>query len=159
MKKWITLFITISMLFCLSACRGDPPTIASAYTVSFTVTQDAIRYEGTLQQNDEAMTVTLSEPYAVSGMSFVYSGEELQIDYAGHSTIANSDYISSLTIPAVLHNSLSYAHNAEYQQTDESIDRFSLPTPYGSAELCACDGIPTSLYDEHSGLEFSFQLP
>lgn len=159
MKKWITLFVTVLMLFCLSACRGDPPTIASAYTVSFNVTQDAIRYEGTLQQEDDTMTVTLSEPYAVSGLSFVYKGEELQIDYAGHSTIANSDYISSLTIPAVLHNTLSYAQNAEYQQTDEKGDSFSLPTPYGSAELYASDGIPTSLYDEHSGLEFSFQLP
>ena len=159
MKKRITLFIAVLMLYCMSACGKEAPAIASAYTVNFTVTQDAVQYAGSLQLDGDTMTITMNEPYAASGMSFVYKGEELQIDYAGHSTIANSDYISSLTIPASLHNTLSYSQSAEYQGSDDTGDRYSLPTPYGSAALTAKDGIPTSLCDEHSGLEFNFRLP
>ena len=159
MKKWICIFITAAILFCLSACTKKPPAIAEEYTVNFTVTQDAVQYAGSLEQCGDSLTVAISEPYAASGMSFTYEGEELHIDYGGHSTIANSDYISSLTIPAVLHNTLTYQSSAEYRESDDEGDHYCLPTPYGSAELIASQGIPTALHDEHSGLDFRFQLP
>lgn len=155
MKRILSLIICLIPLLSLSAC-GEPPTVESNFTVSFTVSQDDTDYAGTLSRKDDSLNIQMSAPYTVKGMEYHYQDGELSLSYGGHSTKANCDYLPADSVPEVLFDTLTYLPQATFIESNGGEDSFNLPTPYGDASLTARDGIPTSLYEPYSGLEFSF---
>lgn len=156
MKRLIILPILFAVIFALSSC-GEPPTVQSDFTASFTANYDDVDYAGTVTKNGDNLTVTFSAPYTVEGTAFCYEDGTLCIRYAGHSTQANADYLPANSVPAMLHNTLSYLSQASYTGTQDGKDHFSLPTPYGDASFTAQDGIPLSLTAPQSGTVFLFE--
>lgn len=140
----------------LSSC-GEPPTVQSDFSASFTTHIDNTNYAGAVVKDHDSLTVTLSEPFTVSGMAFLWDGGSLSMRYAGHKTQANADYLPAESIPAALHNALAYLPQASYTETKNGEDYFTLPTPYGDAALTVRDGIPTSLTDPNCGIAFHFE--
>ena len=140
----------------LSACSKEPPSLSTDFTGSFSVTQDEICYQGDIALDDTGLVVTMTEPYTVSGVGFRYDDEGLSIEYAGHKTTANCDYIPPSAIPQALHNALAYLPQAAYCSTENGADVFTLPTPYGDVAVTAKDGTPITLSDSKNGLEFTF---
>lgn len=153
--KRLLLILAFVLIILLSAC-GEPPTVDKELDAEFAVTQEDTAYKGEIKLSDGKLTVTFSEPYTVQGMEFSYGADGMRITYAEHETTANCDYVPSNAVPQVLHNTLAYLPQATCTGSDETGDLFSLPTPYGEATLTARDGVPTALYDPHSGLRFSF---
>lgn len=143
------------MLF-LSSC-GEPPTVQSDFSASFTARYEDIDYAGAVTKEDDCLDVILSQPYTVSGMTFCWEGSALSVRYMDHSAGANADYLPADSVPAALHNALAYLPQAAYTGTENGEDRFTLPTPYGDAELTAQDGIPKSLTVPNSGTVFVFE--
>lgn len=156
MKRMLSIFLSITLILCLSACSSEPPAVNTEFAGDFCVTQNGTDYAGSLSLNADGLAITMSEPYTVKDIAFLFDSEGLHINYAGYGTIANCDYIPAQAVPVVLHNALSYMAQAEYLSTEDGEDSFRLPTPYGSAVIKAHDGVPTELYDEHSGLTFVF---
>ena len=156
MKRFLSLGILFVMILLLSAC-GEPPTVQSDFSASFTASRDDVGYAGTVTKSDASLTVIFSEPAAADGMEFCWENSALSIRYAGHSTQANADYLPSDSIPATLHNTLTYLSQAAYTGTENGEDRFTLPTPRGDAELTAENGVPTSLTDPNDGTFFYFE--
>lgn len=156
MKRILSLSICLILLFSLSAC-GEPPTVESNFTVSFTVSRNDTDYAGTLIREEGVLNIQMSEPYTVKGMAYCYQDGELSLSYGGLSTKSSCDYLPDDSIPGALFESLAYLSQATYTESSDGEDSFSLPTPYGNATLTAKDGIPTSLYGLRSKLEFSFK--
>ena len=156
MKRLLCLFPLFILVLTLCAC-GEPPTVQSDFFARFTVQKDEISYAGTLQKKGSCMTLTMTEPYTVTGMSFCREDSALSIRYAGHSAEVTSDYLPADTVPTALYNSLSYLEQAAYTGTENGTDHFTLPTPYGDAKLTARDGMPTTLDDPYSGMTFYFE--
>ena len=155
MKRYMILPILFAVILSLSAC-GEPPTVQSDFSSSFTVSRGDIDYAGTIAKDGTELTVIFTEPYTVNGTAFCWDVETLSIRYAGHSTQANADYLPADSVPAVLHNALCYLPQAVYTETADGEDHFSLPTPCGDASLTAADGVPTSLTDPLSGTVYTF---
>ena len=155
MKRFFLPMLCIPVLL-LSSC-GEPPTVQSDFSASFTARYKDTDYAGTLTKEGDHLAVTLYEPYAAEGMSFCWEDSALSVRYMGHSTKANADYLPADSIPAALHNTLAYLSQASYTGSENKEDRFTLPTPYGNAELTAQDGIPKSLTDPNSGTAFVFE--
>lgn len=155
MKRILLLFMTVP-LFLLSAC-GEPPTVESDCRLTFTVENTELSYAGEVEKSGDDLTVTLTEPYTVQGMTFSYESDSLSIRYGGHNTQAHPDYLPFESIPALLYNTLSYLPQAAYSSTQEDFDIFILPTPYGDSELTAKDGVPVTLNVPKSDLTVSFE--
>ena len=158
MKRIACILLLLPVLL-LSACRGEPPTVKDAFTLSFTVSQDDVDYAGILDRTEDSLTVTMTAPYTVRGTAFCYRDGGLSIDYAAHSTQANCDYLPSKSIPTVLYNASAYLSQAVYTESRDGEDHFTLPSPYGDTQLTVADGIPVQLCDPYSGLSFSFDIP
>lgn len=156
MKRIIAVISLISAILCLTSCRTEPPALSDSFSADFSVTDGTTEYSGNLEKTDSGLRVTFSEPYTVSGMSFEYTDEGMSIGSRGLSTLANSDYIPSRAVPSVLHNTTAYISQAAYKGSEDGEDIFTLPTPYGEAELRAINGAPISLSDSPSGLTFTF---
>ncbi len=156
MKRIIVLFITLISVLCLSSCKAEPPGPDSAFISDFSVTDGDMDYSGSVELNESGMTISLNEPYTVSGMSFTYNVDGMSISRGGLSAKANSDYIPSRAVPSVLHDALSYLSQAEYQSTEDGEDIYTLPTPYGEAELTAENGRIRSMKVPYAALEFDF---
>ena len=90
MKRIACILLLLPVLL-LSACRGEPPTVKDAFTLSFTVSQDDVDYAGILDRTEDSLTVTMTAPYTVRGTAFCYHDGGLSINYAAHSTPANCD--------------------------------------------------------------------
>ena len=155
MKRVFLIILSFILMLCLSAC-GNPPELAGDFESEFSVTLDESSYKGRISLNGGELSIALTEPYTVSGMRFEYSDKELSIDFGGHSTKANCDYIPAGAIPSVLHNTLAYISKAEYRGREDGTDTYTVMTPYGEAIIKAADGIPVSLEDPYSGLRFEF---
>ena len=156
MKRFLTVLLsTIIFTFPLSAC-GEPPKVNSDLTAAFTTEYLGADYSGTLNKNGDHMTITMNAPNTARGLVFDYRGDTLSINLGVHSTEADTEYLPYNCIPSVLHNSLAYLPQAAYSGTEDGSDIFALPTPYGNATLTAQNGVPLSLTDPHSGMEFTF---
>ncbi|MBQ3266211.1 MAG: hypothetical protein IJH07_10595 [Ruminococcus sp.] len=155
MKKAIFLPILLILTLLLSSC-GEPPTLQSDFSASFTTNSGGVNYAGIVEKDIGTLTVTLSQPYTVEGTSFCWKDSTLTIEYAGHAAEANADYLPADTVPSILHNTLAYLNQATYTSTENDEDRFNLPTPYGSAEITAKDGKLLTLSDPHTGTMFEF---
>ncbi len=155
MKRIILLLSAVLLSVVLCSC-GEPPTLNTDFSTDFSVTQDDVGYQGTLAVADGALSVDMTAPYTVAGLRFGYDENGLTIGCGGLETVANSDYIPPSSVPAILHNTLAYLPQATYTESSDSGDSFSLPTPYGEAQITAVDGVPKELYDPHSGLTFTF---
>ena len=155
MKKLILLLSAACIALCLSSC-GEPPSVATVFDADFTVSRSGEDYSGRLSLTGESLTVAMTAPFTVEGMSFDYTDEGLTISRGGLSASANSDYIPAAAIPSVLHDTLTYIGQAAYIGSDGGEDSFTLPTPYGEATLTARDGDPVRLADDYSGLTFEF---
>ncbi|MBQ3329665.1 MAG: hypothetical protein IJG87_00635 [Ruminococcus sp.] len=156
MKKLFILPILLIPLFLLVSC-GEPPTVQSDFTASFTADHNGSVYRGTVAKEGGGLVVSLSEPYTVSGMEFCWEDSALSVRCQGHCTNANADYLPADSLPASLHNALAYLPQASYLSTENGEDRFTLPTPYGDAALTARSGIPTSLADPNGSTVFYFE--
>lgn len=155
MKRIICMIAAVPVALGLTAC-GEPPTVDSEFEADFSVVQDGSEYTGRLSVGEEGMSVDITAPYTVAGLGFDYSADGLSIRLGGLSANANCDYIPSTAVPEVLHNTLTYLGQAQYKETSDGEDSFTLPAPNSEAEITAKDGVPTGLYDPHSGLSFCF---
>ena len=156
MKRSLTVLLSaIIFTFPLSAC-GEQPTVDGDFTAAFTTKYLGADYSGTLYKNGDHMTVSMNDPYTARGLVFDYRGDTLGISLGVHSTETDPEYLPYDCIPSVLRNSLAYLPQAAYSGTEDGSDIFALPTPYGDATLTAQNGVPLSLTDPHSGMEFTF---
>lgn len=155
MKRILALSILFILMLTLSAC-SEPPTVNAEFTAPFSVQYNGIDYAGTVSNSGSSLTLSMTAPYTVQGMVFDYQDSTLSVRYADCAANANADYLPSDSIPSILHNNLAYLAQASYDSSQDGADSFTLPTPYGEAALTAKEGIPTSLTDPKSGIEFTF---
>ena len=156
MKRRLLLMMVILLILTLAAC-GEPPTVNSDFSGSFTVRYGNADYNGTLTKDGGALTIVMTAPYTVEGMTFTYQGDALRIGYRGHETETTAGYLAEACIPSYLHNTLPYLPQAEYVDTTDGVDRFTLPTPSGSAAVTASSGTLKSLTVAPNGLAFRFE--
>ncbi len=156
MKKAIILSAAL-LLIILSAC-GKAPQAKSDFSVAFTAEHqdDDTKYTGTLTKSGDRIHITLSEPYTIKGMTFDYQDSELSIERNGHNAITNCRYLPADSLPSTLHNILAELTHAAYTKSENGEDLYTIPTPYGEAELSASDGIPTALTAPESRWKFLF---
>lgn len=159
MKKRILMLLTVLLaITALSAC-GKAPEVNSDFTAAFSAVNedDGAAYTGSLVKNGDDLHISLDTPYTVKGTVFDYTDGGLHIVSGSHSTNADSFYLPLNSLPATLYNALAYLDQAEYSSTESGEDRYTLPTPEGSAELYAKDGAPVSLVDTKSGWQITFE--
>ena len=143
------------LLLTLTAC-GEPPTVCSDFSGDFTVRYGDTDCRGKLDKNGGELSIVMTGPCTVEGMTFTYRESSLSVGFGGHSAETTADYLPSCSIPSCLHSALPYLPQAEYIETADGEDRFSLPTPSGSAVITASDGIIKTLTVPQNGLEFRF---
>lgn len=158
MKKIITLITTLLLLLSLASC-GSPPTLKTDFSAMFSTQIDDMDYAGALNKNGDHLTITMKEPYTISGMVFDYGDTGLSIKSNGHSTNADADYLPDNSIPAALRNALLYLSQASYTGSQNGKDSYTVTTPYGEATMTADNGYLTEVTEPHSGLCFKFTAP
>ena len=144
MKKLLCNLLLLPILTLVS-CSREPPTVQDSFSLHFSVSQDDTDYTGTLNRSDGVMNISMDAPYTVNGVRFTYENGELSIESGTLGTKANCDYLPSGSIPSTLFDAFTYLPQAVYVSSGEGKDAFTLPTPYGDAELFAKDSFPEAL--------------
>lgn len=158
MKKFGIILSALLLLLTLASC-GSPPALKTDFSALFSVQSGDTDYAGALNKNGDHLTITMKEPYTISGMVFDYSDTGLSIKSEGHSTNADIDYLPDSSVPAALRNALLYLSQASYNGSQNGTDSYAVTTPYGEATMTACDGYPTGITEPHSDLHFKFTAP
>ncbi len=148
MKKIAVMLLTI-LLFSLTGCSKEPPTISDSFTVGLQAEYNQLGLSGVLTHNANGTQITFTEPYTLSGLRFGYADEELTIGFTGHETHADSGYLPEAALPSRLYTTLLYLSQAQYTDSKDGTDAFAIPTPSGEAVLTAKEGIPTLLTLPH----------
>lgn len=154
MKK-LYLILLILPLLSLTSC-GEPPSINSDFSAVFSVQNEEITYTGTLNRCGDQLSITMTEPYTVAGLTFSYTDSQLNVQREHHSTYANADYLPAESIPSALRNSILYITQASYTGSENGTDTFTVETPYGEAALSASYGYLKEITEPHSGMTFRF---
>ena len=155
MKKLLCIACSLIILASLTAC-GEPPTVNNDFSAAFSARCGDTDYAGTLTKDGDVLTIDMTEPYTVQGITFTYQGGKLSVGYAGHSAEATAGYLPGSCIPSSLHGTLPYLPQAEYTETADGTDHFTLPTPNGAAQLTADNGSLLSLTDPN-GITYTFE--
>ena len=155
MKRLFCIILSACLILCLSAC-GEPPTVQTDFAAVFTAQNGGAEYAGTADMTGGCLTVTMTEPYTVQGVTFAYADGTLTIRRGGLSAEADADYLPGGPADA-LYGVLPYLSQAEYTGTQNGTDAFTVPTPRGAVSLSAVDGFPTALTDPNSGYTFTFE--
>lgn len=156
MKRILSLSALICILLSLSACSSEPPSLADAFGADFSTVLGDTEYHGRLSSDNDSLTLLMTAPYTVEGMSFEYTDDGLSIGKGGMNTEINCDYIPSAALPSMLHNALAYLDSSSYKGNDNGEDIYTLPTPYGDAEIRALNGLPRML-TLPDGAEINFE--
>ena len=156
MKRILSLTAVILILLSLSACSAKPPELAEAFEADFSALLGDAEYRGRLTADKDSLTILMTVPYTVEGMSFEYTDEGLSIGRGGMNTEVNCDYIPSTALPSRLHNALAYLGSASYSDSRDGEDIYTLPTPYGDAGITAKNGLPLKI-TLHDGAEICFE--
>lgn len=155
MKRILSMTALICILLSLSACSAEPPGLADAFDADFSTVLSDTEYRGRLTADNDSLTLLMTAPYTVEGMSFEYTDDGLSIGKNGMKTEINCDYIPSAALPSMLHNALNYLDSASYKGSEDGDDIYTMPTPYGDAEIRAINGLPQML-TLPDGAEISF---
>ena len=156
MKRILSLTAAICIMLSLSACSAKPPALAEAFEADFSAVLGDTEYRGRLTADKASVTLLMTAPYTVEGMSFEYTDEGLSIGRGGMNTEVNCDYIPSTALPSRLHNALAYLESASYAGSRDGGDVYTLPTPYGDAEITADNGLPQKM-SLPDGTEIGFE--
>ena len=155
MKRFFLLMTALLLMLTLSAC-GEPPTLNTDVAADFSVRYGDADYTGTLTKNADALTVALTAPYTVKGMTFTYRDGNLHLGYLKHSAEVAAGYLPEGGIVSRILHTLPYLPQAEYVETENGVDRFTVPTPSGSARVTAINGDIQTL-TVPGGIAFHFQ--
>lgn len=158
MKRLLFLLTATVLIITLAAC-GSPPELKTDFSALFSVQSGDTDYTGAFSKDGDHLTITMKEPYTISGMVFDYSDTGLSIKSKGHSTNADADYLPDSSVPAALRNALLYLSQASYNGSQSGSDSYSVTTPYGEATMTASEGYPMEITEPHSGLRFKFTAP
>lgn len=156
MKRILSLTVVICILLSLSACSAKPQALAEAFEADFSCVLGDTEYRGRLTADKASVTLRMTAPYTVEGMSFEYTDEGLSVGRGSMKTEVNCDYIPSNALPSRLHNALAYLESASYAGSEDGGDIYTLPTPYGDAEITAENGLPLKM-NLPDGAEINFE--
>lgn len=155
MKRLVWLCI-LALTMGLTGC-AEAPEAPAEFSAVFRVCREDTDCRGTVSVTQDGISVVMSAPHTAEGLRFDYTADGLSIGYGSHLAAANDDYLPADAIPSALHNTLAYLPQARYLKTENGAELYALPTPVREATLTVRDGIPISLSDPVTNLEFAFR--
>ncbi len=144
MKRIISLLSACMLLFCLTAC-GSAHRLDSSYKGRVEFTDGSLSCTGDLTADGDTLTLSITSPENLSGISYEYRGGELHTTLNGLECVIPADGLPASAIPTLLHELFARSDEAEYQCTDDGADTFLLHTDAGDMTVTAKDGVPSSL--------------
>lgn len=144
MKRTISLFTIIMLLFSLTAC-GSSPALNSSYAGTVEFTDGSLSCVGKLKADGENLTLTITSPENLAGISYEYRDDELHTSLSGLECIIPAEGLPASAIPTLLHELFSRSDEAEYQGTEDGADTYVLHTDAGDMTVTADDGAVQSL--------------
>lgn len=140
MKK-ILLIICVGILAVIQTACGKAHTLSPAYSGEIQATNGERNYTAVLETDGENLSLTLSSPETVAGMRYGFKGEELHTSLNGLDCITAPKSLSSTALPRILCEIFTQLDKAEYRETADGADIFTL----GTAAITAKDGTPQKI--------------
>ena len=156
MKRYLCMAILLIMTISLTSC-SEAPQVDADFSATFAAKIDEAEYAGDITADESGLSITMTQPYTVQGMRFDYYGGALSVDYGGHSVRADTGYLPCESVASALHETLAYLNQAEYRETKDGEDSFTLPTPHGSVALTAKDGALQTMTVPEYRMTFTFE--
>jgi len=150
MKRYLSVILLLIPLCAvmLTACRKPQPELKASFESEIIVSGEQ-EITAHLNRTPDALTIAVTSPMSIAGLTYTYSGGELTASLNGHRCITDTDTLPSGAFPAVLHMVLCDIERAEYLSSDDSGDTFTLSTPSGDVQVTLADGLPVRISGDH----------
>ncbi len=144
MKRLFCLPIVV-LLLALTACTGSTHTLNASYTGSIQSTDGAVNYTAALTADGDTLTLCMTSPESVDGLTYEFRDGELHTSLNGLDTVTPIENLPPSSLPALLHALFSRCDTAKLQRTDNGVDTFVLSVGDGDMTVTASDGVPQTL--------------
>lgn len=154
MKRFFCLPIVI-LLLALTACGGDTHTLNASYAGSIQSTDGAVNYTAALTADGDTLTLSMTSPENVDGLTYEFCDGELHTSLNGLDTVTPYESLPPSSLPALLYALFSQCDSAKFQSTDNGVDTFILSVGDGDMTVTATDGVPQTLVYGNRTVYFS----
>ena len=143
-----------------SFCSSGARTLNSSYEGSIRSTDGAVNYTATLTADGDTLTLHMTSPESVAGLTYEFRGGELHTSLNGLDCITPCDSLPPNALPAQLYEMFSRSDEARLRSAADGVDTFSLDTRGGNMTIIAEGGVPISaesgsrkiFFDKRSGI-------
>lgn len=156
MKRVIAITLCILTVFALTACGKASHSLDPSYDGEVQATDGRTNYIAEVKSGEDGVSVTLRAPDSVAGLCCEFSGGELHTRLNGLDCITVADSLPPASFVSLLHEVFLNADSAEYLETADGVDTFSLKTRGGTAVITAKDGKIQSITAEYGGWTIDF---
>ncbi len=154
MKRIFSIMIISVFLLTLSACGKPNRSIEADLGGEIHATDGQRNYIAAVTAREDSLTLTLSAPESVAGVSYIFRGGELRTALNGLECVTSVDDLPSGSVVSLLYELYSHPDDAEFQSASDGADTFTLHTKGGIATVTAQDGKPQSISRGNTEIKF-----
>ena len=143
------IILLISAVTLLSACGKPSPTLPELYESEISVTGGGLDVKGLIRLDADSFRFTVTSPDTAAGLTYTYDKGGLCVS-RGELARLSDDGLGAGALPELLKSAITAIPNAEYLDSDEGGDNFSVPSENAKAVLTSKDGEPLKLTFENS---------
>lgn len=137
MKRLFQIIIFGFMICVLTSCAPPEPELNDSFDVPLSIT-GTLDCTAELSRTGDAITLVLTSPDTLSGLSYTYTNGGLTASYNGLSCITDGGALPDTALPRILYAVVTDIKNAAYLRSDEEGDVFQLQ----GATVTLRDGLP-----------------
>ena len=157
----ICLFAVLAALI-LSSCSAKPPELSRDFACEMTAKSPDAEYTGLVTCSVGSVTLSLTSPPEVAGISYTLSDTKLRASLDGLTCITSADSLSPGSLPALICAAMQGLDTAAYVSSENRRDIYTVDTADGAVTVTAENGLPISVTADNSPYSVSLdtsQLP
>ena len=137
MKRLFFVLLFIPVMCVMTSCAPPTPELKDSFTIPLTV-NGTLDCSADLSRSGDSLTLTLTSPEALAGLSYTYINNALTASYNGLSCITDPSAMPDAALPDILYTIVTDIENAACLRSDEGGDVFQLH----GATVTIRDGLP-----------------
>ena len=154
MKRIIIILLVISAI-AFAACSHEPPELSRSFVCDLTAESPDAEYTGRVTRSAESVTLSITSPPEVAGISYTMSDTELRTSLDGLTCVTSADSLSPSSLPAIVCAALYGLDNAAYVSSENGRDIYTVSSAIGDITVTAEGGLPVSVTTEKGTFSIS----